>query len=230
VGRDGARDRALRLLTGVVDLRADDAVLHERLARAFERADDLERACAHRVTLAEIKPSSVDDVASAVRCERALGHDTGARSLLDALTDTGVRTNVERAALGPDQHGGPHGDLLLMGQWGAPTDLDLSLVTNEGTRISWMGGRVSVVGSQAHDAHRETLGLSRVNAGTYRIEVSRTDPNDRRPVTGEIDVRVLDQRRTLRFSLYDNRVAVGAIRITRESRLVPSSAPPTRPR
>jgi hypothetical protein len=113
----------------------------------------------------------------------------------------------------------------LTGRWSGGVDLDLSLITNEGTRVSWMGGRVSAVGSDGASVGRETIGLSRVNAGSYRIEVSRTDPSDRRPVSGEIEVRVLDERRTLRFNLHDTRTVVGGVRVTRESRLVASSAP-----
>jgi hypothetical protein len=115
--------------------------------------------------------------------------------------------------------------LLLIGRWNTSVDLDLSLITNEGTRVSWMGGRVAAVGSDANNLNRETVGLSRVNAGKYQIEISRTDPSDRRPVSGDIEVRVLDQRRTLRFNLIDNRVIAGNVRVTRESRLVPSNAP-----
>lgn len=225
VGRGGERDRALRLLSGIVDLRADDAILHERMAKAFERTGNATRACAHRVSLAEIKSESVSDVAKAVRCERALGHSTGARSLIDGLKDKALRSKVESAAAGSDNRNSPRGELLLMGRWGTPLDLDLSLITSEGTRVSWMGGRVSAVGEDGDSLGRETVGLSSVAAGSYRIEVSRTDPDDRRPVSGQVEVRALDERQTLRFNLVGTHAVVGTVRVKRESRLVPSSAP-----
>jgi len=225
VGRGGERDRALRLLSGIVDLRADDAILHERMAKAFERTGNAIRACAHRVSLAEIKADSVSDVAKAVRCERALGHSTGARSLIDGLKDNALRSKVEAAAQGNDSQPSARGELLLVGRWSVPVDLDLSLVTNEGTRVSWMGGRVSAVGEDADSLGRETVGLSSIGAGSYRVEVSRTDPNDHRPISGQVEVRALDERQTLRFNLVGSHAVVGSVRIKRESRLVPSSAP-----
>ena len=225
IGRGGDRDRALRLLSGVVDLRADDAVLHERMAKAFERTGNAVRACAHRVSLAEIKADSVNDVAKALRCERALGHSTGARSLIDGLKDNALRSKVESAAERNDNPARARGELLLVGRWSAPVDLDLSLVTSEGTRVSWMGGRVSAVGEDADSLGRETVGLSSVGAGSYRVEVSRTDPNDHRPISGQVEVRALDERQTLRFNLVGTHAVIGSVRIKRESRLVPSSAP-----
>ena len=71
VGRQGKRELALRLLSGIVDLEPDNVTLQERMANAFERAGKAERACAHRVALAAIRPGDEDLVANAVRCERA---------------------------------------------------------------------------------------------------------------------------------------------------------------
>ena len=68
--------------------------------------------------------------------------------------------------------------MLLEASWTGSADGDLTLVTPQGTRISWMGGRTTVVGDDATRLGRERLGLRRATPGTYYVEVTRADPND----------------------------------------------------
>lgn len=219
LGRMGRRDEALRLLTGTVDLSPDGATLHQRLARAFERVGREERACAHRIALAEIDESDASAVADAMRCERALGRDPAATRLLSSVRDASVRTRAERLARREDEGRRFRGDFTVEAEWSGDDDVDVSILTRQGTRLSWMGGRTTVVGADANGRGRERLGLRWTAPGTYVIEVSRTDPNDTREIRGHLDVRVLGQRQRVPFTLRGEREAVARVRVRRESRL-----------
>jgi len=223
VGRGGDREESVRLLSGIVDLRPDDRVLHERMANAFDRAGMPERACAHRVSLAEIRIDDNDVQAAAVRCERGLSRRGAADMLLTALEDDDQRRRVEEAVAQNSAPRRPRGDLMLDATWSGSADVDLSLITPQGTRISWMGGRRNVVGEDGTRAGAEKLGLRRATRGNYMIEVNRIDPDDHTPITGRIQVRALSGRRTIPFTLTGERVVVGRVDITRESRMVQSN-------
>lgn len=228
LGRLGRRDEALRVLSGVVDLAPDVAIQQRRLARAFDRGDRLEDACAHWVALSELPGVPADEVARAARCERSGGRDASAERILDAIDDSGRRRAVEREL---ERHRAPtrlRGQLMLDASWTGGSDVDLSIITPEGTRLSWMGGRVHVVGQDGGRVGTERLGLRRVARGSYYIEVNRVDPKDLRPVRGEVRVRVLGQTRTLRFGLEGERETIGRVDVVRRSRMVPSSGPPRR--
>jgi tetratricopeptide (TPR) repeat protein len=219
LARSGRRDEALRVLTGVVDLRPDDAALQERLASAFDRAGQQDRSCAHRVALAEIDTASADKVGAALRCERALGRSAMADVLLRSVREVSVRTRAERVAGTPAEPPRARGELFLDASWSGGDDLDLTLIAPDGSRISWMGGRTNVVGSLPFGAGSETLGLRSATVGNYQIEVSRTNATDRRPITGEIRVRVLDETQTIRFTLRGERETVGRAVVRREERM-----------
>ena len=221
IGREGRRDESIRLLSGVVDLRADDRALHERLASAFERAGMPARACAHRVALAEIRGEDVGAQAAAVRCERGLGRTDAATRLLGALTESSLRDRVNRELSSTTSPSRPHGEIMLDATWSGSSDVDLSLVTPQGTRISWLGGRTTVVGEDGTRVGGEKLGLRRASAGSYAIEVNRTRPDDHTPITGRIQVRALDGSRTIPFTLTGERVIVGRVDVVRRSRTVP---------
>jgi hypothetical protein len=112
------------------------------------------------------------------------------------------------------------GKLILDATWHAPVDLDLTIVTPQGTRLSWMGGRVHVVGQDASHRGRERLGLRRVTPGTYYLEVSRTEPSDQ-TVQGQVEIRALGERRVLPFTLTGDRVPVGQITVATRTRMEP---------
>jgi Mg-chelatase subunit ChlD/tetratricopeptide (TPR) repeat protein len=219
VARQGRRDEAMRLLTGIVDLRPDDEALHERLAKAFERAGLSERACAHRIALAEIRPRDTSAVAYAVRCERALGRGEAANRLLSLVTDGGARARVESLALTAPAAERQWGEIVASATWSGTSDVDLCIVTPQGTRLSWMGGRASVFASDATTLGRETLGLRSASVGSYVVEVVRTKPGDAQTVAGRVNVTVLGERRTLPFVLTGERTVLGRVEVRRESRL-----------
>lgn len=219
VGRQGRRTEAVRLLSGIVDLSPDNVTLQRRLANAYDRAGKAERACAHRVALAEIRRSDAEVIAAAVQCERALGRSAAAERLLTMVREADTRAEVETIAGRPSSPERVRGDLLLDATWTGSSDVDLTLVTPQGTRLSWLGGRTNVVGDNAGRVGRERLGLRRAARGTYYIEVSRVDPEDASPVRGEIRVRALDGRRTLRFDLTGTRQMVGQVQVVRRWRM-----------
>ncbi len=221
LGRKGERDQAVRLLSGVVDLEPDSAKLHRRLALAYERIGDTRKACSHHIALAEIETDDAKTIAEAVRCERALGREDAAGYLLQAAASDELRSEIEAAAAKPTKQERVRGQLVLDATWGGATDVDLTLVTPTGTRLSWMGGRTTVRGDNAADVGRERLALRRIPRGKYLVEVSRTREGDTTPVNGKVDVRLLGKKRSLPFELAGDRKVIGRIEVRNESRLEP---------
>ncbi len=213
--REGERDESLRVLSGVVDLAPGDASLHERLAKAFERGGDAARACSHRIALAEIQSGDAAKVAAAVRCERALGREEGARWLLDATSDATLRTRIETAASETVDPERARGELMLNATWSGGTDLDVALITPQGSRLSSAGGRTTVSATDSTALGRESVGLRRASVGTYVIEVTRTKADDATPAMGRIEVEILGSRRVLEFTMNGPRVTVGRVAVTR---------------
>ncbi|NOY93560.1 MAG: VWA domain-containing protein [Deltaproteobacteria bacterium] len=212
LGRQGDADSALRELTGVVDLAPDNLRLQERLAKAFERSGDARRACSHRVAIAEIRKGDPDSIGRAVRCERALGERDGAERLLALLPDERSRRRAEERS-NRSVNERVRGELMLRASWRGGEDLDLSVITPQGTRLSWMGGRTSVVGDEAAREGEERLGLRRAARGSYYIEISRRDGDAGERIEGEVRINLLGERRSLPFTLTGARTVVGLVRV-----------------
>ncbi len=221
LGRLGRRDDALRLLTGTVDLAPESEALHRRLAGAFDRAGQPERACAHRIALAEIDEADADAVADAMRCERSLGRAEAAERILMSVREARVRTRAERAATREADDRRFRGDFTVDADWSGGSELDVSIITPQGARLSWMGGRTTVVGEAATDPREERLGLRWTGVGTYLVEVSRVNPDDDRPIRGRLRLRAIGSRDTIPFTLDGPRATVARVRVTRTTRLEP---------
>ncbi len=103
--------------------------------------------------------------------------------------------------------------------WNGGTDLDITLVTPEGTRLSWMGGRTNVVGDDASSTRRERLGLRRAGTGTYYVEIGRSNPNDQTPISGQVELDVLGEDQTLDFNLTGERATIGQVSVVRRWRM-----------
>jgi len=212
LGRQGDADSALRELSGIVDLEPDNVRLQERLAKAFERSGDERRACSHRVAIAEIQKSDPDSIGAALRCERVLGERDGAERLLALLPNESSRRRAEeRSRREPRER--VRGDLILRASWRGEEDLDLSVITPQGTRLSWMGGRRSVVGDDAAREGEERIGLRRAARGSYYIEISRRSGSDGERIDGDVRVNLLGERRSLPFTLTGERTVVGLVRV-----------------
>lgn len=204
VGRRGDQAQALRLLSGVVDLEPDNVILHERMAGAFERAGEDARACAHRVSLAEVERGDTrvaqDRFAAAERCLTGLRRADVAEQVLSRLTPE-MRHFVRQRPTPTSRNSESRADLLASANWSGGADLDLSIVTPQGTRISWMGGRRNVVGSNGRNRGEERLGLRRAGAGTYHVEVSRTTDDTTLPIRGSVRLKVMNETRTFEFEI-----------------------------
>lgn len=228
IGRLGEREESIRLLSGVVDLQSENATLQRRLALAFERAGMAERACAHRVALAEIAPDDVEVVTEAVRCERGLGHAESSGRVMNLVSTVERRSRVESALAEGVRPQRLRGNIMLDASWSGGGDVDISLITPQGTRLSWMGGRTQVLGEGGSSEGSERLGLRWAATGSYVIEVSRTDTADSTPVSGNLRVRAMDQVRNIPFTLIGERLVLGRVSVVRRSRLVRAQGVPGR--
>ncbi|HTM20071.1 MAG TPA: hypothetical protein VL172_06185, partial [Kofleriaceae bacterium] len=220
-GREGRRADALRLLSGVVDIQPDDRALHTRLAAAYERIGAAGAACAHRVTLAELSPADAAAAGAALRCQRALGRTVGAEATRAAIADDATRVRAETEASAAPIAPTVSGDLVVDATWTGGSDLELTIITPQGSRLSWMGGRPGVTAEAATDTTRERLALRRATRGNYLIEVSRARAGDTTPILGHATIRLLGQTRTLDFRLDSDRSLLGRATVKMRSRLVP---------
>ncbi|HVV82875.1 MAG TPA: hypothetical protein VHE35_07330, partial [Kofleriaceae bacterium] len=171
--------------------------------------------------LASIRTTDPRAAGAALRCLRGLGRDDDAALIVRGLRDDQLRTAAEKAATAAPLPPPVAGDLVLDGAWDAGHDLDLALVTPQGKRISWLGGRADVAIRDQRADDREALAVKRLPRGNYLVEVSRSDARPG-PVRGTVTITALGQRRTLPFELLSDRATVGTLAITARSRLVPA--------
>ncbi len=218
LGRDGQRELALRTLAGLVDLDADRVELHERMIRAYEMAGRLSQACAHRISLASLAPKDVNVAGSTMRCLRSVGREKDAQLIVRALPDDATRAAAEKAATVSAVAPQIKGDLVVNARWQGNVDLDLSLVTPDGKRVSWMGGRTDVVVGDASSNEKEQLALKSLKRGNYLIEVTRGGASNG-PIRGTLDITVLGTKRSLPFELLGSRAVVSRLGVALEERL-----------
>jgi hypothetical protein len=219
LGRDGQRELALRTLAGLVDLSPDDIALHTRLAHAYEQVGRRAQACAHRVALATLQVGDAGAAGSALRCLRSLGHAGDADLVLAALPDA-RRAPAEKAATVEALAPRIAGDLVVSGHWTGDTDLDISIVTPDGTRISWMGGRPDVATADVTSRDREELAVASLRRGNYLVEVARGGDGPVQPAHGTLDITVLGERKSVPFELTGSgHVVVARVSLWFEKRL-----------
>ncbi|HEU4408030.1 MAG TPA: VIT domain-containing protein [Polyangiaceae bacterium] len=223
--RRGDREAALRILAGVVDLRPGDAAAQNRLADLFDRAGEPLRACAHRVALAESRPSDVDAQAGAQRCARGVGWPQLADGL-SAELPADKRKQLDAAmAKAPDPSPQAlRGDVQIEASWGADADLDLALIDRKGVRYSWLGGvgKARVTSRDVRGRHAEAVAFAGLPQGEYVLEVSHADPAaGSLPVHGILTVRAVNETRQIPFTLAGPRAEAGRVRVFFEAKLVP---------
>lgn len=216
--RRGMREESIRLLSGVVDLRANDMELHLRLAKAYDRAGDTRLACAHRVMLAELDSESTTHAANAVRCENQNRRGKRADAIL-ATIDVTRRGRVERASQTKASPERSTGDLRIRGTWTGADDLDIAIITPTGKRISWLGGHKRSFAQNSKESGRETLGLTRIRKGRYLIEVSRTNSESTMAVRGELSIELLGKKQRIPFRLDSESAIVGRALVRMDSRM-----------
>jgi len=220
-GRDGQREEGLRTLAGLVDLEADRVALHERMIAAYERVGRLAQACSHRIALVSLAATTdTRTAAGALRCLRTLGRDRDADIVRKSLRDDAIRTDAERLATVSALPAQTAGELVVDGHWTGGADLDISLVTPDGTRVSWMGGRTDALVSDATSTGHEALAVKTAKRGNYLVEITRGTPSTA-TARGSLDITLLGQHRTLPFELTGARTVVGRISVSLVSHLEP---------
>lgn len=224
--RLGDRESAIRILGGLADLRSDDPVAQNRLAALFDRAQKPVEACAHRVALAEQRPTDVVAQAAAVPCARSTGFaELADRLLSDVPLDKRAAVDAAMVKLSTTLPVTTvRGDVQIDASWNAPVDLDVALVDKTGTRLSWLGaGKLTVTALGATGTQRESIGFVNLPTGDYVVEVTRSRGGEGSAVSGTVNVRAAGGvLQAVPFVLSGVRVEVAHVKITVQSRLVPA--------
>lgn len=224
---NGDRSRAMRILSGLSDVRPGDKNVQRRLANAFSQLGAPDLACQHRLALADLDVGDLKTVAAAVRCSGDQGLTDLSRTIV-SNAPASIRDRIDLVARDLKLNDVPAllGDLRVTATWNAPVDLDLALVDKNGRRFSWLGSVVPTINVTAKDAgstSTETIAVSGLQNGNLGLEVVRaTSDGSKVPVSGELTITLPGgQSRKVPFTLTNNRVEVGSIRVFFESRLVP---------
>ena len=199
LGRAGKRELALRMLAGVVDLDADRAATHERMVLAYEHSGRMSQACSHRIALSALAVKDAKVAAGAVRCLRTLSRDQDAELVIAAFGDA-ERAALEKALIAPAASTNKKQDVVVDAKWDGGEDLDISIVTPDGTRVSWMGGRSDLRVTDATTAGKEQLAIESIKRGNYLVEVARGTASTG-SVRGTVDIVVLGTKKSLSFEL-----------------------------
>jgi hypothetical protein len=222
--RQGERERAIRILGGLADVRPNDRAVQTRLVDLHEASGNRALACQHRIALADMAPGDAKLVAEAVRCAGAQGMPDLA-SLLKLDASETARASIEKL-LGETPPAAPtnvRGDVRISAEWNGGADVDIALIDAQGRRISWLGStsKATVSARDTTSLRAEQLGLVNLPSGNYVLEVSRAGDQNT-PVRGEITVRMPgNETRKVPFSLNGPRAEVGTLRVFFTSRLVP---------
>ena len=220
--RNGNRERAIRLLGSVVDVRPGHIPAQKRLARLHRWAGKLERGCRHAMAVAQIRQDKPDLLADAMACARETNQTQVADALLglasarvQRLAESILRQRARKGAAGL------RGEIRLRASWQGGGDIDLALVHPDGHRVSWLGAPTSelISAEDVTSTSREGLALLGSKAGEYVIEVVRAKGEG--PIRGEVTVVVAGRSRRIPFTLRDKRLTLGTFKVHWRSRLVP---------
>jgi hypothetical protein len=151
---------------------------------------------------------------------RSLGRDRDAEIVRHGLVDDASRAAAEKLATTTAMPARATGELVVDAHWDAGADLDISLVTPDGTRVSWMGGRADVVVADATSTAHEALALRNLRRGNYLVEITRGMPSTQ-TVRGSLDIHALGLHRAIPFELTGARTVVGRISVSLQSHLEP---------
>lgn len=224
--RQGDRDRAVRILGGLADVRPNDRAVQIRLADLQDSAGNVALACEHRLALADLAMSDPKLVADAVRCARSQGMlDLASRVELD--TTEKVRAVVTRLLVAPNPTQKPlNGDVQVSAEWSGGADLDVALIDAQGKRTSWLGspGKATTTARDVTSQRNETLAVSALPQGNYVVEISRAGgvgEGTASAIRGEVTLRLGGDVRKIPFTLAGPRAEVGTVRVFFTSRLVP---------
>jgi len=223
--RQGDRERAIRILGGLTDVRPGDRTMQTRLADLHAAAGNRALACEHRIALADMASDDAKLIADAIRCANELGMtDLGTLLRLDASAP--VRTAIDKLLEqpAPVTTATVRGDIQATAEWTGGVDLDIGLIDAQGRRTSWLGagGKALVSSRDATSNRTETLGLTNALSGSYVIEIARASGTDANiPVRGELTLKLAGETRKVPFLLTGTRAEIGTMRVFFTSRLVP---------
>jgi hypothetical protein len=219
----GDRDRAIRILGSVVDVRPGDVQAQQRLARLHRWAGRAAVGCRHALALAQLREKDGKLLAEAVGCARETGDGTTAQDML-SVADADTRKLAD-ALLGKAKPAQNllAGELKLEATWQGAADVDLALLHPDGHRVSWLGAptKGAITAVDVTSLSHEGLALAGSDAGDYVIELTRAAGDA--PVSGTLVVNVAGTRRDVPFSLAagEKRRVVGLANVRWQSRLVP---------
>jgi hypothetical protein len=222
--RQGDRERAVRILGGLTDLRPNDRAIQTRLAELWETAGNPALACEHRIALADIAPSEPKLVAAAITCARAQGSSDLA-SVLRLDTSDKVRDAVDKLLASPaSSKPAVRGDVQISAEWSGGMDLDVALIDAQGKRTSWLGSasRATLTARDVTSTRSETLELAGLPQGNYVLEVSRAAGRDTGDTArGEVTLRLNGEVKKVPFVLTGARAELGTVRVFFTSHLEP---------
>ena len=218
----GNRDQAVRILGSVVDVRPGDVASQQRLARLHRWAGRSALGCRHSIALAQLREKDAELLAEAVYCGRKTGETKMVQDMLASAEDK-VRSAADALlAKMKDDSDALRGEIQVTATWeGGDADLDLGLVHPDGLRVSWLGAPTKALISATDVTSKSSEGLALLGskAGEYVIEVVRASGEG--TVRGEVTVKAPGGIRKIPFTLNDDRLALGTVRVFWKSDLVP---------
>ena len=228
MARTGDREAALRIYAAMAELNPNATRIHLRLAQAFKDLKKYRAAAGHfkaAATSAKGKPRDMLDYLFALAI-------TNSKELLQAeiqsvLADgkfrsihkklTPLMQGFELNQLPPWSKRTYRGKLTVKLELSRPEiDLDLALVDPYGRQISGLW-RLGASSTDLPLGGMETLSLHALINGRYTIRVHRTDKNANEPVTGRVSIRVMNQRRTIPFTLTQKDQTVAEVTYKRQN-------------
>jgi tetratricopeptide (TPR) repeat protein len=217
----GQRSDAIRLLGSVIDARPDDVKAQQRLARLYRWSGELEQSCRYWVALTEFHTDKAEWLVQAVRCTRATDRAWLADYLLDNASDPVRRQATHLLERAPEPINELSGDLRAEAAWSGDADIDIAFITPEGQRVSWLGAPTRQVISAQNVTSRRNEGLALRNApaGNYVIQLVRVTGVG--TIQGELLLTVADHKRSVPFTLKDERAVVGVASIKVVPKLIP---------
>jgi Vault protein inter-alpha-trypsin domain/von Willebrand factor type A domain/FecR protein len=221
--RQGDRDRAIRILGGLADVRPTDKAIQTRLADLQETLGNTALACEHRLALADMAMTDAKLVSDAIRCTRAQ-RMIGLASVIKLDAGDKIRDTVDKLLLVNPTPKALAGDVQVSADWTGGADLDIALIDAQGHRISWLGGpgKSTATARDVTSTHAETLGVSGLTQGSYVVEISRASgANDGTPIRGDLTMRLDGDVRKRPFTLTGARVEAGTVRVFFTSHLEP---------
>ncbi len=187
---------AARAYASAVELAPFVGKEHATLARGFELAGDLRRACSHRRAQVSIDPRDVEARAQLSACLARRGEPVAARAQLDRARADARGPLAAIAVAQAVLAGEPaavvlprRGQLRATLRWRGEDDLDVAVVDRQGRRRS---ARHPLGVAVAEGPGLDRLVLPRV-AGSVIVEVTRShalDDEDLPPVAAELELRV----------------------------------------